>query len=69
MFSNKIAQYAKFIAAVIGALVTAGTDSFGTLPAWVSFVAASVTAIAVLMIPNVSANQPDVPRSINDRTD
>jgi len=35
----------------------------------VSFVAASVTAIAVLMIPNASANQPDVPRSINDRTD
>jgi len=23
----------------------------------------------VLMIPNASANQPDVPRSINDRTD
>ena len=52
MFSNKIAQYAKFIAAVIGALATAGTDSFGTLPAWVSFVAASVTAIAVYVVPN-----------------
>jgi len=52
MFSNKIAQYAKFIAAVIGALVTAGTESFGTLPAWVSFVAASVTAAAVYVVPN-----------------
>jgi len=52
MFSNKIAQYAKFIAAVIGALVTAGTDTFGALPAWVSFLAASVTAIAVYVVPN-----------------
>ena len=69
MFTNKIAQYAKFIAAVIGALVTAGTESFGTLPAWVSFVAASLTAAAVLMIRNAAPNEPDVPRSINDRTD
>jgi len=35
----------------------------------VSFLAASVTAIAVLMIPNAAPNEPDVPRSINDRTD
>jgi len=50
---SKIAQYAKFVAALIGAFVTA----FSTLiPAswspWATAVAAFLTAVAVILVPN-----------------
>jgi len=50
---SKIAQYAKFIAALIGAFITA----FSTLiPAswspWATAAAAFLTAVAVILVPN-----------------
>ena len=56
MFSNKIAQYAKFIAAVISGVATAAVDTFGSIPDVWTFIVAAVGAVAVLMIPNASAS-------------
>lgn len=50
---EKISQYAKFIAAVVGSIATAGA---GFIPEdwgqWVSFGLAILTAIAVYQVPN-----------------
>jgi phage tail protein X len=50
---QKISSYAKFVAAIVGAIATAGA---GLIPAdwgqWVAFGLAIVTAIAVYQVPN-----------------
>lgn len=58
MFSTRVQQYAKFIAAVVGALVTAATDAFGGVPDWATFIALAVTAIAVYAVPNATPESP-----------
>jgi hypothetical protein len=55
---SKLAEYAKLIAALIGAAVT----SFSTLiPAdwspWATAIAAFLTAVAVLLVPNAPTEQ------------
>lgn len=50
---QKISRYAKFVAAIVGAVLTAGA---GLVPAdwgqWLAFVLAIVTAVAVYKVPN-----------------
>jgi len=50
---EKISGYAKFIAAIVGALATAGAgfipDEYGQ---WLQFALAIVTAVAVYQVPN-----------------
>ena len=52
-----IQPYAKFVAALIGTAITAGSSLF--LPEaleWLTFVGAIVTTIAVYAVPNVPAD-------------
>ena len=63
-----IKEAAKFWIAIGGFAVTSATAEFGSLPALVTYAAGLLTAIAVYIVPNAAPNQPDVPRSINDRT-
>jgi len=50
---QKISRYAKFIAAIVGAIATAGA---GFIPAdygqWIQFALAILTAAAVYRVPN-----------------
>jgi len=50
---SKIAQYAKFIAALIGAFVTAFSTLIPTSwSPWATAAAAFLTAVAVILVPN-----------------
>jgi hypothetical protein len=50
---DKIKQYAKFIAALIGAIATAFTAQIpGEWQGWITSIVAALTAISVLAIPN-----------------
>jgi len=50
---SKIAQYAKFIAALIGAFVTAFSTLIpATWSPWATAAAAFLTAVAVILVPN-----------------
>lgn len=55
---TKIQHYSKFIAALIGTAVTAGTT---LIPAegieWLTFVGALLTAVAVYAVPNKPVEQ------------
>lgn len=55
---DKIKQYAKFIAALIGAIATAFTTQIpGEWQGWITSIVAALTAISVLTIPNAITNQ------------
>lgn len=59
---DKIKQYAKFIAALIGAIATAfSTQIPGDWQGWITSIVAALTAISVLTIPNAITD-----RQIND---
>lgn len=50
----KILQYAKAIAALIGAVLTSVIVILPEVPLWLAIVSAVVTAVAVYAIPNAS---------------
>lgn len=55
---DKIKQYAKFIAALIGAIATAFTTQIPSdWQGWITSIVAALTAISVLAIPNAITNQ------------
>lgn len=48
----RIAQYAKFIAALVGAILTSVASVLPVVPQWVTITLAIASAVAVFVIPN-----------------
>lgn len=52
----EVLKYAKFIAAAIGGILTNVIVALPVVPDWLAIVSSVVTAIAVLVIPNLTTD-------------